>query len=98
MANTIFLCGIAFMLGGNEVTQKNMKEEIDQDVDGKVFKNINNLIGKLGKLILKNIDEGSYTPTITDKFETNTIDNYDFYDEKQKFCERKNVIEPNSTD
>ena len=26
------------------------------------------------------------------------IDNYDFYDADEKYCLRKNVIEPNSTD
>ena len=33
-----------------------MIEEIDADPLGKIFKNISNLIDKLGKLILKNID------------------------------------------
>ena len=27
-----------------------------------------------------------------DEFEINIIDNYDFYDEKEKYCLRKNVI------
>ena len=62
-----------------------------------MFKNIANLISKLGKLIIKNIDESNYKPVSSDEFQIDIIDNYDFYDDKEKYCLRKNVIEPNST-
>ena len=75
-----------------------MIEEIDADPLGKIFKNISNLIDKLGKLILKNIDQGSSTNEGSDDFQVNLIDNYDFYDTNMKYCCRKNVIEPYSTD
>ena len=57
LANHIFLCGIAYLLGGNTVTQKDMFENIDAEKDGRIFKNIEALIVEVGKLILKNIDE-----------------------------------------
>ena len=72
-------------------------EEILRDPDNRVFRNISNLISKLGKLILKNIDESNYKPTNSDDFEIEIIDNYDFYSETEKYCMRKNVFEPNST-
>lgn len=38
------------------------------------------LIVKLGKIILKNIDESNLKPNPTDEFQVEIIDNYDFYD------------------
>ena len=58
-ANSILLCGIAYMLGGNSLTQKNIIEEMMLDDLNKVMKNIDILISKLGKFILKNIDDGN---------------------------------------
>lgn len=58
-ANAILLCGIAYMLGGNTLTQKNIIEEMRQDDLNKVMKNIDILISKLGKFILKNIDDSN---------------------------------------
>lgn len=58
-ANAILLCGIAYMLGGNTLTQKNIIEEMTLDDLNKVMKNIDILISKLGKFILKNIDDGN---------------------------------------
>lgn len=63
LANEILLCGIAFLLGGNQATQKTLVEEIMADPDNRVFKNLQALISKLGKLILKNIDESNFKPT-----------------------------------
>ena len=80
------------------MTQKTLIEEILKDRDNRVFRNLANLINKLGKLILKNIDESNLKPTDSDDFEITLIDNYDFYDVDEKYCLRKNVIEPNSTD
>lgn len=97
LANSILLCGIGYLLGGNKVTQQNLIEEIQKDPDNKVFRNIKNLIIKLGKIILKNIDETNLKPSQTEEFQVNTIDNYDFYDESEKYCLRKNVFEPSST-
>lgn len=59
LANSILLCAIAYLLGGNTLTQKNIIEELDKDQDNKVFENIEALIFKLGKLIRKNIDENN---------------------------------------
>lgn len=44
--------------------------------------NIDNLISKLGKLILKNIDDSNGREYINSEnsFSITTIDNYDFYD------------------
>lgn len=70
-------------------------EEILKGPDNKVLKNIERLILKLGKLILKNIDESNYKPFDTEEFQVEIIDNYDYYD-KTKYCLRKNVYEPNS--
>lgn len=53
------MCGIAYMLGGNSITQKNIIEEMQQDNYNIVMKNIDTLISKLGKFILKNIDDGN---------------------------------------
>ncbi len=47
------------MLGGNTLTQKNIIEEMQSDELNKVMKNIDILISKLGKFILKNIDDGN---------------------------------------
>lgn len=58
-ANAILLCGIAYMLGGNTLTQKNIIEEMVSDELNKVMKNIDILISKLGKFILKNIDDNN---------------------------------------
>lgn len=59
LANSILLCAIAYLLGGNSVTQKNVLEELDKDEESKVFANIEALIFKLGKLIRKSIDEAN---------------------------------------
>lgn len=56
-ANSILLCAISYLLGGNSLTQKSIIEELNNDDENKVFKNIEMLIDKLGKLILKNITE-----------------------------------------
>ena len=44
--------------------------------------NIDNLISKLGKLILKNVDSNNSRDYIdnSNNFSITTIDNYDFYD------------------
>ena len=86
------------MHGGNKATQKNMSEEIDADAEGRIFQNISNLIVKIGKLILKNLDERNYEPSTSSQYKITTIDNYDFYDQNKKFCDRKNVRESDSTD
>lgn len=97
-ANAILLCGISYMLGGNNITQKNIIEEMDGDDLNKVMKNIDLLIAKLGKFILKNIDDGSIKEEANNTFSTTTIDNYDFYDTAKKYVLRKNVFEPITTD
>lgn len=58
----------------------------------KVMKNIDILISKLGKFILKNIDDGNVTKDPENTFSTTTIDNYDFYDVNKKYVLRKNVF------
>lgn len=80
LANAIFLCSIAYLLGGNQVTQDDLIDQIKTDPDGRVFKNISDLISKLGRLIIKNIDESNYETEQGDQFKAETIDNYDFYD------------------
>lgn len=47
------------MLGGNTLTQKNIIEELDADDMNKVMNNIDILISKLGKFILKNVDDSN---------------------------------------
>lgn len=44
------------MLGGNKVTQNNIREELNKDPENKLLINIKELINKLGVLIRKNID------------------------------------------
>lgn len=44
------------MLGGNKVTQNNIREELNKDPENKLLINIKKLINKLGVLIRKNID------------------------------------------
>ena len=84
LANSILLCGISYLLGGNKTTQNNIREELNNDSDNKVLKNIRNLIIKLGGLIRKCIDEDKAhlfkkeDENIED-FVPTTIDNYDFY-------------------
>jgi len=56
------------------------------------MKNIDILISKLGKFILKNIDDGNVTEDPENTFSTTTIDNYDFYDINRKYVLRKNVF------
>jgi len=64
-----------------------------------VFENIEALIEKLGMLIKKNIVEAnSNEEEGSGEFSPNTVDNYDYYDVKQRYTLRKNVFEPNSTD
>lgn len=75
-----------------------MFENIDAEKDGRIFKNIEALIVEVGKLILKNIDEDGLNKSAQNEFNVTVIDNYDFYDVDEKYCLRKNVIEPNSTD
>lgn len=62
------------------------------------MKNIDTLISKLGKFILKNIDDGNVREDPENTFSTTTIDNYDFYDVNRKYVLRKNVFEPITTD
>jgi hypothetical protein len=50
------LCAIAYLLGGNPITQKDIIEELQKDSDNQVFGNIEALMINLGKLIRKNID------------------------------------------
>lgn len=57
LANSILLCGISYLLGGNISTQNNIREELNGDTENKVLKNIKLLITKLGVLIRKCIDE-----------------------------------------
>lgn len=98
-ANSILLCGIAYLFGGNGNTQKNMIEEINGDTENRIMRNIDALISKLGKFILKNIEE--LAPIESDfgnEFSTTTIDNYDFYDYGRKYVLRKNVFQPETTD
>ena len=97
LANAIFLCGISMLFGGNKITQKNIIEDIDSK-GGKIFQNISNLIIKIGKLILKNLDERNYEPSTSSQYKITTIDNYDFYDQQKKFIDRKNVTETDSPD
>jgi hypothetical protein len=59
LANSILLCAISYLLGGNTLTQKNIIEELDKDAENKVFENIEALIQKLGMLIKKNIVEAN---------------------------------------
>ena len=40
LANSILLCAISYLLGGNTLTQKNIIEELDKDAENKVFENI----------------------------------------------------------
>lgn len=80
------------MLGGNTLTQKNIIEEMQGDELNKVMKNIDILISKLGKFILKNIDDGNVREDPENTFSTTTIDNYDFYDINRKYVLRKNVF------
>ena len=68
MANSTLLCGIAYLLGGNAITQKNLIEEIKKDPDNRVFRNLASLITKLGKIILKNVDESNHKPRDLDEF------------------------------
>lgn len=70
------------MLGGNNVTQKDIIDEMNMDQYNLVMTNIDNLISKLGKLILKNIDDSNGREYINSEnsFSITTIDNYDFYD------------------
>lgn len=56
-ADSILLCGISYLWGGNTNSQKNLIEEIATDNENKVMRNIDALISKLGKFILKNIEE-----------------------------------------
>jgi hypothetical protein len=95
LANEILLCGIAFLLGGYEPSQKSIHEILTNDDDNRVFVNINALISKLGDLIYKNnkkkeSDDDSHVRG----FSTTTIDTYDFYNGSEKSVIRKNVFEP----
>ena len=56
-ADSILLCGISYLFGGNSNSQKNIIDEIAADKDNRVMRNLDNLISKLGKFILKNIEE-----------------------------------------
>jgi hypothetical protein len=63
------------------------------------MRNIDTLIAKLGKFILKNIEEiAPIDSDMRNEFSTTTIDNYDFYDFSKKYVLRKNVFEPETTD
>jgi hypothetical protein len=58
-ADSLLLCGIAYLFGGNTNTQNNMIETIRADRENKVMRNLENLIYKLGEFIVKNIEESS---------------------------------------
>lgn len=47
-ADSVLLCGIAYLFGGNTATQKNMIQTIRLDSQNKVMRNIECLISKLG--------------------------------------------------
>jgi hypothetical protein len=79
-ADSLLLCGISYLFGGNTNTQKNMIDSIGADSENKVMRNLEFLIAKLGKYILKNIEESKKVDTDgKNEFSTTTIDNYDFY-------------------
>lgn len=59
-ADTIFLCGISYLFGGNSLVQKDLIEKIGTGTENRVMRNIEALISKLGKFILKNIDESGF--------------------------------------
>ncbi len=76
-----------------------MIEEIGADQENRVMRNIEGLITKLGKFILKNIEQSKQVAEdISKSFSPTTIDNYDFYDGGKKYVQRKNVFEPETTD
>ena len=80
-----------------------MLEELDKDDESKVFANIEALIFRLGKLIRKSIDEANTQKdeangVASGEFSPDQVDNYDYFDTRQKYTMRKNVSEPNSTD
>ena len=59
------------------------------------MRNLECLISKLGEFIVKNIEESSKKEQEDrDIFSITTIDNYDFYENDQKYVNRKNVFEP----
>lgn len=98
-ADSILLCGISFLFGGNTNTQKNMIETISMDSENKVMKNLECLISKLGEFIVKNIEESSKKESDEkESFSITTIDNYDFYEYDRRYVHRKNVFEPETTD
>ena len=98
LANSILLCGISYMLSGYTTTQNNLIEILREDPDNKVMRNLDALILKLGGLIRKNISEASGGIDFEEgHFSVSTIDNYDYYNKDEKYCTRKNVFEPNST-
>lgn len=89
------------MLGGNKITQNDIKEQLNKDPENKLLINIKKLIFKLGGLIRKNIDEeknANKEEAYISDFFINYIDNYDFYDKDRKFVTRKNVSEPHYVD
>ena len=100
LANSILLCGISYLLGGNEKTQKNIIEELGEDEENKVLSNIKGLILKLGALIRQNIDEerANINEPLLNDFQITDVDNYDFYNYKEKIMERKNVVEERTID
>ena len=98
-ADSLLLCGIAYMFGGFSNTQKDMIDILKLDVDNRVMRNLECLISKLGEFIVKNIEESSRgDPEDKDMFSITTIDNYDFYEAETKYVWRKNVFEPETTD
>jgi hypothetical protein len=98
-ADSILLCGIAYLFGGYTNTQKDMIDTIKADKENRVMRNLEYLISKLGEFIVKNIEESSKKDQgEKDHFSVTTIDNYDFYELDQKFVTRKNVFEPETTD
>lgn len=101
LANEILLCSIAYMLGGNKLTQNNIREQLNKDPENRLLINLKKLINKLGSLIRKNIDEqknANQEESYMSEFIINYTDNYDFYDLKQKFSTRKNVSQPHYVD
>ena len=80
-ADSILLCGISYLFGGNSYSQKNIIDEISTDSENRVMRNLDKLISKLSKFILKNIEQNKKQESDSDnQFSTTTIDNYDFFD------------------
>lgn len=95
----MLLFGIGYLIGGNTQCQNSILEKLKEDVKNDVFIKIEKLISRLGKKITSRISERTNKKeTRADEFIVDSLDLYDYYDDKVRAMKRSINEEKSSND